>query len=75
MILLNQNDTCQGKYTFGYKGGKSKAIDMILVNSNIYNISGKMNIDKDSKQIMFSDQNLIIMELDIIRKEHTAKDI
>ena len=63
------------KYTFGYKGGKSKAIDMILVNSNIYNISGKMNIDKDSKQIMFSDQNLIIMELDIIRKEHTAKDI
>ena len=63
LMLLNADTTkCEGLYTRTEKDSKS-AIDLVLVNSRMYNLCKKMNIDEEKDIISFSDHNLIEIKL------------
>ena len=65
LMLLNADTTkCEGLYTRTEKDSKS-AIDLVLVNSRMYNLCKKMNIDEEKDIISFSDHNLIEIKLNL----------
>ena len=64
LILLNSDEKCNGTYTWGRMEQKS-TLDMVLVNQKMYEKYKSMEIDEDKKVILFSDHNLIKVELSL----------
>lgn len=58
MILLNNDEKCDGKYTREENNSKS-AIDFVLVNKNMYKNFEKMTIDEERKHYDLSDHCVI----------------
>ncbi|CAL4150581.1 unnamed protein product [Meganyctiphanes norvegica] len=62
LILLNADCKCEGIYT-RCRGEQKSAIDMVMVNEEMYRICNKMEIDEGKEIISFSDHNLINIDL------------
>ena len=60
--LMNADERCRGIYTWG-RGNQRSAIDMILVNYEVFKYCGSMTIDVNGEEISFSDHNMITLEL------------
>ena len=78
LILLNGEEKCTGVYTWGRYLGEDReqksAIDMVLVNSNLYKKYREMEIDENRDVFRFSDHNLITIGVgtDLIRRNMRA---
>ena len=68
--LMNADKRCKGKYTWG-RGGQRSAIDMILVNTEVFGYCGLMTIDEDGLEINFSDHNMVTLELRLRERGNT----
>ncbi|CAL4079479.1 unnamed protein product, partial [Meganyctiphanes norvegica] len=62
LILLNTDEKCIGKYTRS-RGVQKSAIDMVLVNEEMYETCKDMRIDEEKEIISFSDHNLVSVTL------------
>ncbi|CAL4068271.1 unnamed protein product, partial [Meganyctiphanes norvegica] len=64
LILLNADCKCKGLYT-RCRGDQKSAIDMVMVNEEMYRMCNKMEIDETKEIISFSDHNLINIDLNL----------
>ena len=62
--LLNADEKCKGVYT-RCQGTQKSAIDMVLVNEEMYNWCESMEIDEEKEIINCSDHNLISIKFRI----------
>ena len=64
LILLNSDEKCQGTYTWG-RGNQKSAIDLVIVNENMYRYFVGMKIDDEKEKIDISDHNLIQVQIKV----------
>ena len=62
LTLLNATKKCKGVFTRIERGQKS-AIDLVLVNKEIYGICENMEIDEEKREVQFSDHNMITLTM------------
>ena len=62
LLLMNADMKCRGLYTWGRQGQKS-AIDMVLVNKEVYDCCSSMIVDEGCYEVGFSDHNMVTLEL------------
>ena len=65
LICLNADGKCNGTYTWGARGIKS-AIDLALVNTNMYEKIEKMDIDENQEKLAISDHNLLEIHTNLV---------
>ena len=63
MILMNADEICEGKYTWGNTRGARSAIDLVMANEEMYRVIEGMEIDEEGKEIGFSDHNMVTVSL------------
>ena len=64
LILINGDDKCKGVFTWEGRGGRSRtAINMVLVNREVYEKCRGMVIDENKEVTAISDHNLVTIEL------------
>ena len=68
LVLLNADEKCEGIYTRS-RGGSKSAIDMVLMNEDMYNWCEKMEIDEKKEVINISDHCLINVKCNIRGKD------
>ena len=67
LVLMNTDIKCEGTIT-REKGEQKTAIDMVLMNRNLYEKCKTMKIDEERDIIDISDHNLISIELNVRQK-------
>ena len=68
--LLNADERCSGRYTWartmrGERENQRSAIDMVLVNREVYSRFRGMEIDEDREEVDLSDHSLITVRLKV----------
>ncbi|XP_068205230.1 uncharacterized protein PF3D7_1120000-like [Palaemon carinicauda] len=64
LILLNVDEKCKGAYTWE-RGDQRSAIDLVLVNKEMYEYFDEMNIDEEKDEVDISDHNLTEVEVSV----------
>ena len=64
LILLNNDERCQGIFTWE-RGNQKSAIDLMIVNNEMYEYFERMEIDEEKNKIDMSDHNLIEAQMKI----------
>ncbi|XP_068203194.1 uncharacterized protein PF3D7_1120000-like [Palaemon carinicauda] len=72
LILLNVDEKCKGTYTWE-RGDQRSAIDLVLVNKEMYEYFNEMNIDEEKVKVDISDHNLIEVEVSVKAKIENYK--
>ena len=67
LVLMNTDNKCEGTIT-REKGEQKTAIDMVLMNRNLYEKCKTMKIDEERDIIDISDHNLISIEFNVRQK-------